>query len=57
MNVVANLTNETVRTDGWLLAFVFVPVTFVVMVLVADTLHERYNQLKSRLAVMHIGRH
>ena len=57
MNILAKLANEVVRTDGWLLVFVFVPVTLVVMVLVADALHERYNQLKSRLAVMHMGRH
>lgn len=57
MSGVTKLVNEVMQTDGWLLVFVFVPVTLVAMVLVADALHERYNQLKSRLAVMHIGRH
>lgn len=57
MNGMSKFVNEVVQTDGWFLVFVFVPVTLVVMVLVADALHERYNQLKSRLAVMHIGRH
>lgn len=57
MNGMSKFVNEVVQTDGWFLVFVFAPVTLVVMVLVADALHERYNQLKSRLAVMHIGRH
>jgi hypothetical protein len=57
MSAVDKLVNEVLRTDGWFLVFVFVPVALVGMVLVADAAHERYNQLKSRLAVMHTGRH
>jgi len=57
MNDMTNLVNEAMRRDGWFLVFVFVPVALVGMVLVADAAHERYNQLKSRLAVMHTGRH
>ncbi|HET7442722.1 MAG TPA: hypothetical protein VFJ47_15575 [Terriglobales bacterium] len=57
MSILAKLANEVMRADGWLLVFVFVPVTLVVMVLVADALHERYNQFKNRLAVLHTGRH
>jgi hypothetical protein len=57
MNGVNKLVNEVMQTDGWFLVFVFVPVALVAMVLVADAAHERYNQLRSRLAVMHTGRH
>jgi hypothetical protein len=57
MNGVTKLVNEVVRTDGWFLVFVFVPVTLVVLVLVADALHERCNQSKSRIALMHTVRH
>ena len=56
MNGVTKFVNEVMQTDGWFLVFVFVPITLVAMVLVADAAHERYNQLNSRLAAMHTGR-
>jgi hypothetical protein len=49
--------HELLQAGGWLFAFIFVSIVLVVTVIAADALHERLNEMKVKIKLVHTGRH
>lgn len=50
METLAGLAKDVVRTHGWLLGFIVVPVILVCAAVAADALYERLSQIRRRWA-------